>query len=114
MIASFDKSVLMTHADRIPDLESMIDVEEVRCITFNTLFKENDVKHIDLLQIDAEGFDAQVLGLFDIPTRKPAIIRFEHKHLTGPDYGNSLNMLSNLGYYLAICGQDTVAYNPEY
>jgi len=114
MIASFDKSVLLTHADRIPDLESMIVTEQVRCVTFDTLFKENDFEHIDLLQIDAEGFDAQVLRLFDVPTRKPAIIRFEHKHLTGPDYGMSLNMLANQGYNLAICGQDTVAYHSEY
>ncbi|MFY9938401.1 MAG: FkbM family methyltransferase [Silvibacterium sp.] len=114
MIASFDKGVLMKHADRIPDLESMIKVEDIRCVTFETLFKETGVKHVDLLQIDAEGFDAEVVRLFDVPARKPAIIRFEHKHLSGPDYGNCLNMLANQGYYLTICGQDTIAYNPLY
>ena len=114
MIASFDKRVLMGHADRIPDLESMIEIENTRCITFETLFKETGAKHVDLLQIDAEGFDAEILRLFDVPTRKPAIIRFEHKHLSGPDYGNSLSMLMDQGYYLAICGQDTLAYHPLY
>ena len=67
MIASFHKGVLMKHADRIPDLESMIEVENTRCVTFETVFEKTGAEHVDLLQIDAEGFDAEVLRILTFP-----------------------------------------------
>lgn len=113
-IASFDKSVVMKHADSIPNLESLIEVHSTRCITFDTLFSETGVGHIDVLQIDVEGLDAQILKLFDISRRKPAIVRFEHKHLAPEDYESCLHLLRGQGYWVSIYGQDTLAYQPGY
>ena len=100
-IASFDRNVLMRHAHMVPGLESMIEREQVRCLTFETLFKETGVESVDLLQIDAEGFDAEILRLFDIPFRKPAIVRFEHKHLSIEDHEKSIDLLVSHGYRIA-------------
>jgi FkbM family methyltransferase len=109
-IASFDRNVLMWHAHMVPDLESMIEIEEVRCLTFETLFKEMGVDYVDLLQIDAEGRDAEILRLFDIPGRKPAVVRFEHKHLSIADHEKSIGLLVGQGYRIAASGSDTLAY----
>ena len=65
---------------------------------------------MDLLQIDAEGYDSELLRLFDLPRRKPAIVRFEHTHLSRPDYESCLTLLIDLGYRIAIYGGDTLAY----
>ena len=97
-IASFDRSVVMKHAPVVPNLESFIQSEEVRCMTFTTLFKEVGNHHIDLLQVDAEGYDAEILRLFDIPSRKPAIVHFEHKHLSLADHERSIGALVDVGY----------------
>jgi hypothetical protein len=113
-IASFDRDTVMKHADSIPNLESLIEVEKTRCLTFDTLFSETAIRHVDFLQIDAEGLDAEILRLFDIPRRKPAIVRFEHKHLRGEDLGRSLALLRDQGYSIAICGGDVLAYHPMY
>ena len=72
-----------------------------------------DLPGIDLLQVDAEGYDAEILRLFDIPRRKPAIIQFEHKHLGRRDVEACLNLLIDEGYKISICGSDTLAYNPR-
>ena len=109
-IASFDRNVLMWHAYMVPNVESMIETERVRCVTFETLFKEMGIESVDLLQVDAEGFDAEILRLFDIPVRQPAIVRFEHKHLSIADHEKSIGLLVSHGYRIAASGSDTLAY----
>jgi FkbM family methyltransferase len=109
-IASFDRNVLLRHAHMVPNLEAAIETEQVRCITFETLFKETGLEHVDLLQIDAEGFDAEILRLFDIPAREPAIVRFEHKHLSARDHEKSIADLAGHGYRVTALGNDTLAY----
>jgi len=54
----------------VPNMESMIETEQVRCLTFETLFKEIGIENVDLLQVDAEGFDAQT---FDYATVRDGI-----------------------------------------
>lgn len=109
-IAGFDRTMLMKHSSVVPNLESFIQAEEVRCITFATLLKETGVDRIDLLQIDAEGYDAELLHLFDIPSRQPAIVHYEHKHLSVADHERSLGALVDAGYRYAISGENTLAY----
>jgi FkbM family methyltransferase len=109
-IASFDRNVLMRHAHMVPNLETMIETEQVRCLTFETLFKEMGIENVDLLQVDAEGFDAEILRLFNIPIRKPAIVRFEHKHLSIADHEKAIGLLVSQGYRVAASGSDTLAY----
>ena len=109
-IASFDRNVVLRHSQVIPNLESLIETENVRCVTFAALFKETGVSRVDMLQVDAEGYDHEILRLFEIPSRRPAIIRFEHKHLRPADYGETVGMLVGLGYRFAVCEESTLAY----
>jgi FkbM family methyltransferase len=53
----------------------------VECITLDMLLTRNNVKKIDLLQIDTEGFDYQVLKQLDFTMFKPKIIHMEYMHL---------------------------------
>jgi FkbM family methyltransferase len=109
-IASFDRNVLMSRAHMVPNLESMIETEQARCLTFETLLKEIGIENVDLLQVDVEGFDAETLRLFDIPARKPAIVRFEHSHLSISDHEKSISLLTSVGYRVTASGSDTLAY----
>jgi len=109
-IASFDREVILRHAQMVPNLESMIETEKVRCMSFATLFDEVGLQTVDMLQVDAEGFDAEILRLFDVAKRAPAIVRFEHKHLSTADHADTLAMLVRGGYRFAVCGSDTLAY----
>lgn len=109
-IASFDRSVILRHAHMVPDLDSMIATETVRCVSFATLFNEIGPQTIDLVQVDAEGFDAEILRLLQAAGCTPAIVRFEHKHLSVAEHARTLESLVRQQYRLAICGSDTLAY----
>jgi len=116
-LASFDRDILRRHAawsEAPSDLESLIEIEEVRTISFASLFDEFEIGHIDFLQIDVEGYDAEIIRLFDVPSRKPAIVRFEHKHLCPKDFEFCLKLLVGEGYKITFSGTDTLAYNATY
>lgn len=115
-LATFRKDVLIAHAHAIPNLEKYILSESVPSRTFNTLFKEHHVSRVDILQVDAEGYDFEILKMFPFDRFKPAFIRYEHLHLSLQDQDACLQMLVSLGYKLFVSDgehyQDTVAYLP--
>lgn len=109
-LASFDRNVIASHGHLIPNIESRIEADPVRCLTFSTLFEEAKIQRVDFLQIDAEGYDAEVLRLFDVGGRRPPIVRFEHKHLNRSAHEAAIEQLLDLGYRVAIGDGDTLAY----
>ena len=112
-LAGFDRRVLASHTYLKPDVESRIEAEEVRCLTVSSILEEAGVERVDLVQIDAEGYDAELLRLFDVPSRRPAIIQFEHKHLPRPAHRAAVESLLDVGYRVAIGNGDTLAYRSE-
>jgi FkbM family methyltransferase len=111
--ASFDKQVLL-NGPYVRGLASLIKVEMVRSLSVQALFKEADISHVDLLQIDTEGYDAEILRLFDLKQRKPAIVRFEHVHLSPQVLRRCLDSMIDLGYKVALGKEDVLSYNPEF
>jgi FkbM family methyltransferase len=109
-LASFDRAVLLSHGHLIPNIESLIEADPVRCLTFPALFAEAGIERVDLLQVDAEGYDAEILRLFDLTARRPPIVRFEHKHLSRGAHEAAIEELLDLGYRVAIGDGDTLAY----
>lgn len=51
------------------------------CLTFTDLLNKHNVKHIDLLQIDTEGFDGEIICSIDFSRIRPKYIRYEEKHI---------------------------------
>lgn len=109
-LASFDKDVLLKHSGMLPDLSSQLRVENVQCITFPTLFKTIGIDEVDMLQVDAEGYDAEIVRLFDVRARKPAIVQYEHQHLNKFEQENILELLIEVGYKITISSSETLAY----
>jgi FkbM family methyltransferase len=111
-LASFRKEIVLSHRHEVPDLENMIRVIDVECWSFDKLFSKLDRATVDLLYIDAEGYDARLILSFDVPRRKPPIIVFEHKHLQAPEYIEVARMLAVNGYQLGLSQEnihDTIA-----
>jgi hypothetical protein len=111
-LASFDRDHLIKHCREapFPDPESRLTATEVETLTFDTLLSRYGLEHVDVLQVDTEGYDLQILRQFDIPRRLPAIVQYEHKHLSRPDREAAAEILVGSGYRLAVAGFDTVAY----
>ena len=98
----------------LPDAEARVQTESVRVLTFASLFEEYgiDPKSIDFLQIDAEGFDAEVLCQFDLALLRPPIVRFEHQVLSSRDFELAISSLIGYGYSIGLSLFDTLAYRP--
>ena len=109
-IASFDKEHYK--ALNVP-AEAMI-TETVRCLTFDELVSQYDVEHVDLLQIDTEGYDAEIIKSIDFSKIRPSIIRFEHNLMAGKmdssAFTNLADLLHQHGYDVILETQDATAY----
>jgi FkbM family methyltransferase len=89
--------------------EKRIIYEDVPVFSPQTLLKKYDIKTLDLLQIDAEGFDLEVIRIFDIPTTLPKAIIFENVNHSTEELEASNQMLKSNGYKLKTFGRDTLA-----
>lgn len=112
-VASFDRGVLLAHAPVIPDVAELIEVEIVEGATFQQLLEPFDRRRIDLLQVDAEGYDDEVLRLFHQAGYAASIISFEHKHLGRQRLDACYRDLISRGFRLTQDGPDTIAYREE-
>jgi FkbM family methyltransferase len=81
--------------------------EVVPCITFDTLLRRHRVSRVDLLQIDVEGYDFELLKQIDFPRLRPAMIRYEHRHLRPRDKHACKIYLERWGYRILEMRFDT-------
>jgi FkbM family methyltransferase len=84
-----------------------ITYDEVKCVPFAELIKTYEIKKIDLLQIDTEGFDYEILKLFKFDTILPKAIIFESENLSEADLLECKNWLGEKGYEFQTFGGDT-------
>lgn len=116
-IASFNLNHLLKYKDPrktpekwlVPNIEDYIIQEEVECITFDKLILDYNVKKIDLLQIDTEGFDVEILKMINFNAIKPSIIRYEVGHLKKEDLIKSIHLLKIHQYKFLDEGFDIIA-----
>lgn len=91
------------------DKSKWISEENVEVISPKTLLKKFGIGKIDLLQIDAEGYDLEVIRIFDIEKTNPEAIIFENVGLEEMEYQVYLKKLENAGYYTRKFGPNTLA-----
>lgn len=75
-----------------------------------TLMRRHDLHSCDVLQIDAEGYDYEILKMFPWKEMRPAIINFEHAHVPLDQQIECWEFLSSMDYAIALVYGDTVAY----
>jgi len=64
------------------------------------LFRKNQVEKIDLLQIDTEGFDFEIIQLFNLDFVSPTAIIYEQVHLSSISKDHCQKHLKGNGYQL--------------
>lgn len=93
----------------IPAESERIVSEDVLMISPETLLKKYSISTFDLLQIDVEGYDFEVIRIFDIKKSKPNVIIFENTHLSESDTASCLSHLRDNDYAVKKFGSNTVA-----
>ena len=64
------------------------------------LITKLQLENIDYLQIDTEGFDAEIIQMIDFSRIKPMLIKFEIKHIEEGKKKAIENLLMSNGYTL--------------
>lgn len=95
-LASFSREHLEYHGKKAHEIERIA----VPCRTLASLVDELGLEKIDLLQIDAEGFDANVVRMALSMPILPDCINFEHIHLPNADRRTLFDLLKASGYAL--------------
>lgn len=108
-LGSLKREVVESHLRGAPNSHCVLEKIQVRAIHPLTLRRELGIRAIHFLQVDVEGYDYEVLKLFDIGAILPFVIHFEHMHLSTRDYEECLRWLVSLGYAMSFDGSDTLA-----
>lgn len=108
--ASFRKEALRTPHEKVGPPGSQIGSVEVMCTTFADVLA--DVAYLDLLQIDVEGYDLELLKLFDFTRIAPPMVRFEHRHLSAGELDEAVELLARHGYRMVREEYDTTGLQP--
>jgi FkbM family methyltransferase len=106
-LASFDKNVVLKHKDlklKAADLHQVV----VPSAPVTTILEKHQVNELDLLQIDTEGFDYEVLKMFDFKKYRPRIVQFEFVHLKLQVQLNAFDLLRSHGYKVSTAYTDAV------
>jgi len=111
--ASFNKA----HVVKPEVPASYVEAIMVPCFSLDALMSQYRMEHIDLLQIDTEGYDSEIILNMDFSRVKPALIHFEHGISDGVmargEFDALINHLNQHGYQVLPEKYDAVAYLPH-
>lgn len=106
-------SFLRSHLLGLGVAEAHLLAETVPCQPLMTLLTAQGMLDATYLQVDTEGFDAEVLRMVDFTRFRPLLIKYEHAHLSAADQGATQALLRGQGYALVTEREDTIAWRPE-
>ena len=110
-LGSFDRNHIIKHLNGV--LEPFITECKVEVRPLSDVLTTHGIQDIHLLQIDAEGYDFEVLKTLDFAKHVPFCIFIEHKHLADEIKKEMQDLLDERGYSVQDCGEDYFAVNVE-
>jgi FkbM family methyltransferase len=109
MAASLDRGHLKRHGISDDDIVST----PVTCHTVESALRAADLESVDLIQIDAEGYDWPIIRSIDFSRLQPTILRFEYRNMPARDADSCIEFLSSHGYRFVIEARDIIAHRPS-
>jgi FkbM family methyltransferase len=109
LLGSFRREVVESHAQFVPQIASHVICTPVPTMTWGELLDRHGRDRIDIVQIDAEGYDYQLLRTFPFERCLPSLMMYEHRHLSEPDRQACRSLLERQGYELLPLEFDTLA-----
>ena len=108
-MASFDRSLL---TKQLPLGTKVLELS-VPTLTLDALLRKHAVSSIHLLQIDAEGYDFEIIKMVDFSRVRPSVIHYEHRHLHESDRQACEELLAVNGYRVHLGHVDTTAVRTD-
>jgi len=95
------------------DSSTWIAEEKVQVLSPQTIIKNYNLSRINLLMVDAEGFDYEVVKMVLNAGVLPLLIVFECFHLSPKDLAESEQLVHAKGYDFKRLGPNMLAWQPE-
>ena len=108
-IASFSRQELLRYKRHLPGSQDRIESLMVPTFSLTSLFERHEIDHLDLLQIDTEGYDWEIIQMMLKTPIRPCIVAYERINLDNRDQDACRRALDAAGYVFADTGLDTVA-----
>ena len=108
-LGSWSLEHIMKHSEYIPGLADRIVTLTVPSLTFESLCRRHGIGAIDVIHIDAEGYDHEIIKGIDLVGHRPTLVMYEYKHLPPDDLTACRRLLGDAGYELLDVGWDTLA-----
>lgn len=102
-LTSFDKNHLLKHGIK----KKHIIKEKVNSINIKELLNKYNIKNLDLLYIDAEGYDGKIVIDFLMNTNLKPIIIFEYIHINNETFNTLLLKLNEANYKIFSINENT-------
>lgn len=100
--------------EALPDSkDDYICAEEIQTLTFEKLIEQHDLSDINGLFIDAEGYDYDLIKMFDFSSYKPGLVMFEHQHMTRSEEWELIDHFRELDYSIFRGDYNTLAHRPQ-
>ncbi len=110
-LSSFDKKITSEVVEKFP--QAKVVSADMHCTTVKSMVKKHNIKKVDLILIDTEGFDYEILKTIDLKTLKPEMVVLEHRHLSAEDQNAAIKQMKDAGMYVFKDEHDTVGFtNP--
>jgi FkbM family methyltransferase len=111
-IGSFSRDVVASHATHIADIDGRIVETEVPALTFASLCRKHGLERVDLVLVDAEGYDHRIVRSIDLAAWHPALLVYEHYHLDPGEQRACTAFVHDQGYETMEEGFDTWCLDP--
>ncbi len=108
-ITSFDKSHLLKHGVS----KFHIKKENVNSISFFELIKKYSIKNLDLLMIDAEGYDGNIMIDFLLNNSLRPLIIFEYFHIKNDIFKKLVNLLNSKNFIFYKLDENIICFPKE-
>ena len=109
-LSSFDKSHLTKHGVRNKHIIS----EKIKTISIRDLLKKHNFLDLDLLYVDAEGYDGEIIKEFIKTVETRPILIFEYVHIDYNIFKDVIKLLDQNNYKILRCSENVVAFNKKF
>ncbi|MBY0496928.1 MAG: FkbM family methyltransferase [Cyanobacteria bacterium] len=108
-MASFNRSHLTGRKHGIPGLDDHVVETTIAVRTLPEILAKYDNRHVSLMMIDTEGYDAEIVKMTLDAGIRPDVVIYEHLHLPIATQAATLKHLKSEGYRFQEAGYDTYA-----
>lgn len=114
MWGSFEKTQISKFRSIVAHFDELLTCIEVPVTEINELITSAKFEQLDVLQVDAEGWDIRLINAIELSQCQPSIIRFEHLHAPKAEVYALLQKLWQHHYATYSIGLDTLAVHQSW